>query len=135
MIQHNYSDLPPPQLLQQCRRVAAALPQRLACPLKILSQSPRSSSRLTASQPQTPRSSRPPQLLSLRRCCVCVPCRLQPTALTTATPLHRVWEVWSHLLTDKTRTTYDPQAYGPTPFSPRDSKVLVNPRSKGITSA
>jgi hypothetical protein len=25
-----------------------------------------------------------------------------------------------HLLTDKRHITYDPQAYGPTPFSPRD---------------
>jgi hypothetical protein len=31
-------------------------------------------------------------------------------------------------------STYDPQAYGPTPFSPGIPKVLVNPRSKGTTS-
>jgi hypothetical protein len=51
------------------------------------------------------------------------------TDFTSPLPIGLCWRL-KHI------STYDPQAYGPTPFSPRgDPTVLVNPRSKGIASA
>jgi hypothetical protein len=38
---------------------------------------------------------------------------------------------WQPMLTDKDVSTYDPQAYGPTPFSPRDSQGSCQSAEQG----